>query len=152
MTAPQRAISERMCAANTSGVLVVAIAPSVLRRSRSCGDCIIPRMSAFSFITIARGVPAGATIPYHCTASNPLTPDSEIVGVCGNASTRCRLDTPSARSFPARMWEITGGMPVIVIETWPRSEEHTSELQSHSDLVCRLLLEKKKKLQQRQAT
>src|SRR2546428_5304055 len=27
-----------------------------------------------------------------------------------------------------------------------RSEEHTSELQSRSDLVCRLLLEKKKKL------
>ena len=30
-------------------------------------------------------------------------------------------------------------------ECTPRSEEHTSELQSHSDLVCRLLLEKKKK-------
>src|SRR5438034_8651162 len=30
-------------------------------------------------------------------------------------------------------------------EFGPRSEEHTSELQSHSDLVCRLLLEKKKK-------
>src|SRR6266496_6178545 len=29
--------------------------------------------------------------------------------------------------------------------TWPRSEEHTSELQSRRDLVCRLLLEKKKK-------
>src|SRR5882672_10792924 len=28
----------------------------------------------------------------------------------------------------------------------PRSEEHTSELQSHSDLVCRLLLEKKKEM------
>src|SRR5437773_4784031 len=28
-----------------------------------------------------------------------------------------------------------------------RSEEHTSELQSHHDLVCRLLLEKKKKIQ-----
>src|SRR5437588_9537297 len=28
-----------------------------------------------------------------------------------------------------------------------RSEEHTSELQSHSDLVCRLLLEKKKIIQ-----
>src|SRR5437773_6604225 len=28
-----------------------------------------------------------------------------------------------------------------------RSEEHTSELQSHHDLVCRLLLEKKKKKQ-----
>src|SRR4051812_50002149 len=29
--------------------------------------------------------------------------------------------------------------------TAPRSEEHTSELQSHVNLVCRLLLEKKKK-------
>src|SRR2546427_8405688 len=31
-----------------------------------------------------------------------------------------------------------------------RSEEHTSELQSQSNLVCRLLLEKKKKIQQDQ--
>src|SRR2546430_6868566 len=31
----------------------------------------------------------------------------------------------------------------------PRSEEHTSELQSQSNLVCRLLLEKKKKLKER---
>src|SRR5438034_8611002 len=31
-----------------------------------------------------------------------------------------------------------------------RSEEHTSELQSHSDLVCRLLLEKKNKKPYRQ--
>src|SRR5438034_2528103 len=30
-----------------------------------------------------------------------------------------------------------------------RSEEHTSELQSHSDLVCRLLLEKKKTINSR---
>src|SRR5437773_9105797 len=30
-----------------------------------------------------------------------------------------------------------------------RSEEHTSELQSHHDLVCRLLLEKKKKSEAR---
>src|SRR2546421_6598550 len=30
-------------------------------------------------------------------------------------------------------------------DAWVRSEEHTSELQSRSDLVCRLLLEKKKK-------
>src|SRR5206468_10981125 len=29
---------------------------------------------------------------------------------------------------------------------WKRSEEHTSELQSRSDLVCRLLLEKKHKI------
>src|SRR5438034_8588361 len=33
-----------------------------------------------------------------------------------------------------------------------RSEEHTSELQSHSDLVCRLLLEKKKNRQSRRQT
>src|SRR5260221_1121857 len=31
-----------------------------------------------------------------------------------------------------------------VVRDGDRSEEHTSELQSHSDLVCRLLLEKKK--------
>src|SRR2546428_6760961 len=35
-----------------------------------------------------------------------------------------------------------GPMPVMYM--WCRSEEHTSELQSRSDLVCRLLLEKKK--------
>src|SRR2546430_12917620 len=39
----------------------------------------------------------------------------------------------------------------LVIESgepeWSRSEEHTSELQSQSNLVCRLLLEKKKKQQ-----
>src|SRR5438034_7340396 len=34
------------------------------------------------------------------------------------------------------------GLPLVCCA--PRSEEHTSELQSHSDLVCRLLLEKKK--------
>src|SRR2546427_4693753 len=33
-----------------------------------------------------------------------------------------------------------------------RSEEHTSELQSQSNLVCRLLLEKKKRNKQHQAT
>src|SRR5436190_16242037 len=41
----------------------------------------------------------------------------------------------------------TGG--AVDLNTFFRSEEHTSELQSHSDLVCRLLLEKKKKKRQR---
>src|SRR5437588_3713227 len=36
-----------------------------------------------------------------------------------------------------------------VIGKFLRSEEHTSELQSHSDLVCRLLLEKKKEIDRR---
>src|SRR2546428_3406675 len=44
-----------------------------------------------------------------------------------------RLVTPRMRS------EFYGLIPAYV-----RSEEHTSELQSRSDLVCRLLLEKKK--------
>src|SRR5882762_7362037 len=35
--------------------------------------------------------------------------------------------------------------PTIVASTLCRSEEHTSELQSHLTLVCRLLLQKKKK-------
>src|SRR5438132_9333186 len=33
---------------------------------------------------------------------------------------------------------------IEIVALTKRSEEHTSELQSHSDLVCRLLLEKKK--------
>src|SRR5260370_18919555 len=38
------------------------------------------------------------------------------------------------------------GSPITIRETeMGRSEEHTSELQSHLNLVCRLLLEKKKK-------
>src|SRR5947207_9970949 len=39
-----------------------------------------------------------------------------------------------------------GNMHLVSLFSEPlvRSEEHTSELQSHSDLVCRLLLEKKK--------
>src|SRR5206468_5077633 len=37
-----------------------------------------------------------------------------------------------------------GTMSMTLKRKRPRSEEHTSELQSRSDLVCRLLLEKKK--------
>src|SRR5687768_18101986 len=41
------------------------------------------------------------------------------------------------------LWESCDIFPAI----WARSEEHTSELQSRLHLVCRLLLEKKNKLQ-----
>src|SRR5690242_21242234 len=37
----------------------------------------------------------------------------------------------------------------VALSTRTRSEEHTSELQSHVNLVCRLLLEKKKKRKSR---
>src|SRR5437868_11168272 len=46
------------------------------------------------------------------------------------------------------------GKPVLFLhpKDFSRSEEHTSELQSRFDLVCRLLLEKKKKNTPRSAT
>src|SRR5438132_2178345 len=43
---------------------------------------------------------------------------------------------------------ISGELPAS-LGPMSRSEEHTSELQSHSDLVCRLLLEKKKKVREK---
>src|SRR2546430_8250723 len=52
--------------------------------------------------------------------------------------TECR-PSPPMWGFSARSAE------PFVSEPSPRSEEHTSELQSQSNLVCRLLLEKKKK-------
>src|SRR5437667_7397154 len=46
----------------------------------------------------------------------------------------------STATFPERR----STLPDLTISAiWSRSEEHTSELQSHHDLVCRLLLEKK---------
>src|SRR5947207_8679381 len=47
-------------------------------------------------------------------------------------------------SGPGQEVTITLGMAKVNSTLSTRSEEHTSELQSHSDLVCRLLLEKKK--------
>src|SRR2546426_3838154 len=52
----------------------------------------------------------------------------------GNLDPNARLGAHNRQRVP---------VPINVIE--PRSEEHTSELQSPCNLVCRLLLEKKKK-------
>src|SRR2546430_9304370 len=46
---------------------------------------------------------------------------------------------------PASALTASGAVSVSVTNPGSRSEEHTSELQSQSNLVCRLLLEKKKK-------
>src|SRR5260221_7539312 len=51
----------------------------------------------------------------------------------------------AARVGQARAADVKRRAASFPIPTLTRSEEHTSELQSHSDLVCRLLLEKKKK-------
>src|SRR5438034_6036659 len=51
------------------------------------------------------------------------------------------LERDPAPGTPVRCAE---GVGDAGLREFARSEEHTSELQSHSDLVCRLLLEKKK--------
>src|SRR2546430_12617809 len=55
-------------------------------------------------------------------------------------------DTPKgANAMTSRLGFLTpSGRPWIATLAVVRSEEHTSELQSQSNLVCRLLLEKKK--------
>src|SRR5207249_8582970 len=64
--------------------------------------------------------------------------------LCGRRSAAERSEPVGAR---ARRLQGEGIDPVRGLR--PRSEEHTSELQSRFDLVCRLLLEKKKKKTER---
>src|SRR3989442_9069263 len=54
-----------------------------------------------------------------------------------------RALTPDAGRAPGRR-AVVRRIPRATLEGLPRSEEHTSELQSRPHLVCRLLLEKKK--------
>src|SRR2546427_12003218 len=54
---------------------------------------------------------------------------------------------PISRSRHRRSWPSRRAAPRCSCARRCRSEEHTSELQSQSNLVCRLLLEKKKKKQ-----
>src|SRR2546427_1635843 len=62
-------------------------------------------------------------------------------GRADHATSRCKAPATSAGAMsPRQRWWPIGQRAV-------RSEEHTSELQSQSNLVCRLLLEKKKKIQ-----
>src|SRR5476649_648071 len=54
---------------------------------------------------------------------------------------------PYTTLFRSPVPTVSTTIPTVANQFCPtsnRSEEHTSELQSHSDLVCRLLLEKKK--------
>src|SRR5438874_4591502 len=58
----------------------------------------------------------------------------------------CRVDSDTDEClFPASIGRSLGiDLEAVCLEFSTRSEEHTSELQSRRDLVCRLLLEKKK--------
>src|SRR5260370_20531640 len=80
-----------------------------------------PRSTLFPYTTLFRSRPTS------CSARCSRTPS------VGGSSTSPRCSCSS--SWASR---ITSARPGA------RSEEHTSELQSHLNLVCRLLLEKKK--------
>src|SRR2546427_8402571 len=87
-----------------------------------------PRSTLFPYTTLFR-----SNLTYHLPAASRVTAatpfESERV-------LRCESAWPSRSPPHNTIWFPTGR---------PRSEEHTSELQSQSNLVCRLLLEKKKK-------
>src|SRR2546428_7727378 len=88
----------------------------------------VRRSYSFFFLMIRRP-PRSTLFPYTTLFRSPTT--SRTDGPMRHATRSSR--PPSAQ------------MPIPSSESFPRSEEHTSELQSRSDLVCRLLLEKKKR-------
>src|SRR5262249_62167222 len=64
-----------------------------------------------------------------------------VAPTCQEAMRQARRDLRPYASFVIECWKRSPTEPVLL----KRSEEHTSELQSLTNLVCRLLLEKKKK-------
>src|SRR5207249_1153339 len=102
-----------------------------MRLLRSVLACFASGVFCCFFFT-APAPPAIYTLSLH-----DALPISRLVGVrCGVVARRARVFEASRRGHDA-----LGGRR----RQRPRSEEHTSELQSRFDLVCRLLLEKKKK-------
>jgi len=67
--------------------------------------------------------------------------ESDIVHISGNWISAPAIADPSGGPTV----DAEARLAIIRLLDHFRSEEHTSELQSHHDLVCRLLLEKKKK-------
>src|SRR5688572_27813270 len=62
-----------------------------------------------------------------------------------NPHTFFYIDVTDEKTKKVTNWAMEMGSPNGLMRNgWTRSEEHTSELQSQSNLVCRLLLEKKK--------
>src|SRR2546427_3184289 len=94
-----------------------------------------PRSTLFPYTTLFRSPCHRGSVDMHLTMSY-LRVHCWLRWAFGPFSGRIhRLTSPKVRTF--HMFS-----PVRTT----RSEEHTSELQSQSNLVCRLLLEKKKKI------
>src|SRR5438874_4542875 len=85
-----------------------------------------------------RRPPRSTLFPYTTLFRSPtrVAPGSSGIGIDANTD-RCR---PSRTTLNAASMMRRFGYSAMAT----RSEEHTSELQSRRDLVCRLLLEKKK--------
>src|SRR2546428_6299940 len=95
-----------------------------------------------------RRPPRSTLFPYTTLFRSPRVAARDALegGYCPFVDIGERL--PTLRSpMPARAFVVSGvaeqGLVGLAGKN-PRSEEHTSELQSRSDIVCRLLLEKKK--------
>src|SRR5215204_4313293 len=88
----------------------------------------------------ARGEPEPGTVR---GSGEALPVRTAAVDVCYSSNVLEHVRSPW--QMTSEMVRVTrpGGTVFLSFTPW-RSEEHTSELQSHSDLVCRLLLEKKK--------
>src|SRR5260221_4794764 len=104
-------------------------------------------MNSMPLTALSAGMNEFPMVFWICAESSRVT----VAGASVIFSTRRDADTtipPSSTALGSRATD-TIGMLVSETDTpatsLGRSEEHTSELQSHSDLVCRLLLEKKKK-------
>src|SRR6266849_9298410 len=77
-------------------------------------------------------------------AATGVVREALILSTCNRVEVYAIADVPGeARTATFRQLCRHRGVEPASVET--RSEEHTSELQSRVDLVCRLLLEKKKK-------
>src|SRR5437667_2679666 len=95
-----------------------------------------PRSTLFPYTTLFRSL----TSTPHTAASGPL-PWSAANRILANTVVPAFPNTNFVVTHPA-YGAVGDGQ---TDNTAARSEEHTSELQSHHDLVCRLLLEKKNK-------
>src|SRR5690606_41613735 len=76
--------------------------------------------------------------------SFPTRRSSDLVDGVRNLTTACS-DVHSYFMYLSTDFVFSGAYGPLREEDAPRSEEHTSELQSRENLVCRLLLEKKNK-------
>src|SRR5438270_6111617 len=95
------------------------------------------------FFLMPRPPPRSTLFPYTTLFRSVLACDSTVTAENGSASSaiRGRSSVGTAR----RSKKLLALYSFSRSGNGPRSEEHTSELQSQSNLVCRLLLEKKKK-------